>query len=232
MKKVFLDVPHNYGDPGAVANGMKEANLSLTIAQFIKETLKSYPMIQAKLLTDFIPLNSATMTLQKRCDVANEWQADVFISPHINAGGGKGFESYIHPSSSPKTTALQHIVHEEVLNKMRTFAMIKDRGKKNANFAVLRGTKMPALLTENLFIDGLDDSDLLKQHTFIQAIGQAHATAIATFLSAQQLPSSHDTEQEKAIQWAKAQGISNGEQLHKPLTRAQGIVMMYRALNK
>lgn len=30
---------------------------------------------------------------------------------------------------------------------------VKDRGKKSANFSVLRGTKVAAILTENLFID-------------------------------------------------------------------------------
>ena len=48
---------------------------------------------------------------------------------------------------------------------MQQFGTISDRGKKRANFAVLRETNMPAILTENLFID-TTDSKFLKMRSF------------------------------------------------------------------
>jgi peptidoglycan L-alanyl-D-glutamate endopeptidase CwlK len=42
----------------------------------------------------------------------------------------------------------------------------------------------------------------------------------------------YDIELEKAVKWAKEKGISNGERLNEPCTRAQIILMLYRALGK
>src|SRR5690625_2036615 len=47
-----------------------------------------------------------------------------------------------------------------------------------ANFAVLRQTSMPAMLTENLFIDIKADADLLKSNAFLNKVAQGHANGI------------------------------------------------------
>ncbi|TKC16973.1 hypothetical protein FA727_12990 [Robertmurraya kyonggiensis] len=39
--------------------------------------------------------NDSTLLLLQRTDMANNWGANYFVSVHINAGGGIGFESYI-----------------------------------------------------------------------------------------------------------------------------------------
>src|SRR5690606_27435986 len=53
------------------------------------------------------------------------------------------------------------------------------RGKKAANFAVLRETRMPAVLTENLFIDNASDAKLLKDPAFLDRIARGHVEGIA-----------------------------------------------------
>jgi len=99
------------------------------------------------------------LSLSQRADLANKWGADYFISVHINAGGGTGFESYIYNGSvSSATIAYQNV--------MKAIGGVKDRGKKRANYAVLRETKMPAILTENLFIDNSSDVAKLKSEQF------------------------------------------------------------------
>src|SRR5690625_7807618 len=55
---------------------------------------------------------------------------------------------------------------------------ITNRDKKEANFHVLRESKMSAMLSENLFIDTTKDSKLLKDNAFLKAIGEAHAKGI------------------------------------------------------
>src|SRR5690625_4218787 len=55
---------------------------------------------------------------------------------------------------------------------------ITNRDKKEANFHVLRESKMSAMLSENLFIDTSKDSKLLKDNAFLKAIGEAHAKGI------------------------------------------------------
>ena len=66
-------------------------------------------------------------------------------------------------------------MHEEIL-KVVDF---RDRGKKTANFHVLRETAMPALLTENGFVDNTSDAEKLKSSAFIQSIARGHANGLA-----------------------------------------------------
>src|SRR5690606_24264110 len=56
------------------------------------------------------------------------------------------------------------------------------RGKKKANFAVLRLTKMSAILTENGFIDTKSDANKLKSNTYLNRIAKGHAGGIAKAL--------------------------------------------------
>ncbi|SFA50888.1 N-acetylmuramoyl-L-alanine amidase [Parageobacillus thermantarcticus] len=179
MKKIFLDKGHGGSDPGAVANGLKEKDLTHRIVEYAMDYLQAN-------YTEFAMRTSRkgdeTLTLSQRAKMANDWGADVFVSVHINAGKGTGFETYVYNGGvSSRTIALQNVLHSEILAAMRQFGNITDRGKKRANYAVLRETAMPAVLTENLFIDS-NDAKLLKNEAFLKAVGEAHARGIAKFL--------------------------------------------------
>lgn len=52
------------------------------------------------------------------------------------------------------------------------------RGKKTENFHVLRETIMPAILTENGFIDNTSDAAQLKKSAFIETGAQGHVNGI------------------------------------------------------
>ncbi|UYL93720.1 N-acetylmuramoyl-L-alanine amidase [Parageobacillus phage vB_PtoS_NIIg3.2] len=185
MKKIFLDKGHGGSDPGAVANGMKEKDLTHRIVEYAMDYLQAN-------YTGFAMRTSRkgdeTLTLSQRAKMANEWGADIFVSVHINAGKGTGFETYVYNGGvSSQTIALQNVLHSEILAAMRQFGNITDRGKKRANYAVLRETKMPAVLTENLFIDS-NDAKYLKNEAFLKAVGEAHARGVAKFLGLPKKP--------------------------------------------
>ncbi|MED5041469.1 N-acetylmuramoyl-L-alanine amidase [Geobacillus stearothermophilus] len=179
MKKIKWDKGHGGSDPGAVANGLQEKVLTHKIVEYAMDYLEAnYTGFEQRTTRT----GDQTLTLSQRAKMANDWGADVFISVHINAGKGTGFESYVYNGGvSSQTVALQNVLHDEILAAMRQFGNITDRGKKRANYAVLRETKMPAVLTENLFIDS-NDAKLLKNEAFLKAVGEAHARGIAKFL--------------------------------------------------
>jgi N-acetylmuramoyl-L-alanine amidase len=171
MVRIFIDPGHGGNDPGAVGNGLKEKDLTLKIAKKIKPKLTNYENVQVKLSRE----NDTYLTLSERAKMANDWGADIFISIHINAGGGIGFESYIYNGSvSSSTIAYQNIIHEEIVKATGW----NDRGKKRENYAVLRETKMPAILTENGFIDNTTDANKLKNDSFLDKIAQGHVNGI------------------------------------------------------
>lgn len=94
VKKIVLDPGHGGKDPGAIsANGLKEKDIVLKIAQKLKKHLADETGAEIILTRDsdvFIPL-------EERTAVANANDADLFVSLHINAHPSpdvKGFETY------------------------------------------------------------------------------------------------------------------------------------------
>ena len=173
MVKIFIDPGHGGNDPGAVANGLKEKNLTLKIAKYMRDyLLANYSGVSVRMSRE----TDKTVSLPTRTNSANKWGANAYISIHINAGGGTGFESFVYPGVGKATKDLQNAVHSEV---MKVFSGFRDRGKKQANFHVLRETKMSAVLTESGFIDTKKDADFLKSDANLRKIGEAHAKGVA-----------------------------------------------------
>lgn len=169
MKKLILDAGHGGSDPGATSKGLKEKEFTRQIVDRIKEKLSIY---NVKILET--RCNDEKVTLGERCRMGNLLGADLFVSVHINAGGGTGYETYIHPSvaNDMKHKRMQTYFHHQ--------NVFKDRGKKTCNFQVLRDTKMPAILTENGFIDNENDVKLLQ--TKINEIASYHVYGIVKTL--------------------------------------------------
>lgn len=179
--KIMIDPGHGGADPGAVANGfgLREKDLTLTISKHINYFLLKDYEVDVRMTREI----DKTMNLNERTDLANRIQVDYFVSVHINAGGGTGYEDYIFVklNDSSQSTQMREIIHIEI-RKILDKYNIRNRGMKKANFAVLRETNMPAVLTENLFIDHPEDQKLLKNEAFLKDISEAHASGIAKAL--------------------------------------------------
>jgi len=170
MTKIYIDAGHGGNDPGSSGHGLREKDLTLTIAKKVRNRLKGYATVKMN------RTNDKTLSLSQRTNDANNWGADYFLSIHINAGGGTGYEDYIYNGSvSNKTVSTRNTMHAEIIKQISD---VRNRGKKTANFAVLRQTSMPAMLTENLFIDTKADADKLKSNAFLNKLAQGHANGI------------------------------------------------------
>ena len=174
--KLYLDPGHGGSDTGAVGNGLAEKNIALDIALRIRSILTTqFENVQVKMSRT----GDSTKSLKQRTDEANTWGADFYLSIHCNAfnGSARGYEDYIHSglSDSSATSKYRSIIHSEVTK----LNQLPNRGKKKANFHVLRETVMPALLTENGFIDNAQDAALMKQSSWCQNVAQGHANGLA-----------------------------------------------------
>lgn len=170
--KIVLDAGHGGKDSGAVGNGLQEKNLTLNIVKKIGNLLAEYEGVDII----YTRTDDRFIELSERAAIANKAKADFFLSVHINAGGGTGFESYIYNGNvSAATVAYQNVIHAEII---KAIGNVKDRGKKRANYAVLRETNMPAILTENLFIDNANDAAKLKSDQFLQQIAYGHVIGL------------------------------------------------------
>ncbi|MDE4542250.1 N-acetylmuramoyl-L-alanine amidase [Thermoanaerobacterium sp. R66] len=169
---VCIDPGHGGTDPGGCSNGLREKDLTLDISLRLNNLLKNYE-VDIILTRD----KDIDVGLLQRANMANSANVDFFISIHINAGGGSGFESYRHPAASDKTASIQAIIHRTIANLYESNNFI-DRGEKTKNLAVLRETKMPAILVENLFIDSVKDANFLREENNRQAIAQSICNGI------------------------------------------------------
>ena len=101
-------------------------------------------------LTDPSPLT--------RAERANQYHsADAFfISIHANSGGGTGFEVFTSPRET-KSDQIATIFGEEFSNEFPDQRLRADYSDgdldKEARFTVLTETDMPAVITENFFMD-------------------------------------------------------------------------------
>ena len=171
MFKLYLDPGHGGSDAGAVGNGIMEKDVTLSIASQIRKILESeYQDVSIRMSRT----GDSFRSLSQRTKDANSWGANYFMSIHINAGGGTGFETFVHRGSGKPVTTYQNYIHDEILKVIG----LRDRGKKQANFHVLRESRMPAILTECGFIDSTSDSAKMKEPNWIHDVARAHVIGL------------------------------------------------------
>lgn len=125
------------------------------------------------------------VSLNERVKRANSYfyqSKCIYVSIHSNAGGGKGYEVYTSPGSSNSDTVATVFFNEFKKEfpdiKMRS-DMLDGDVDKEANFYVLKHTKMPAILTENFFMDNEKEcKDCLMTPQGRDRIALAHYAAI------------------------------------------------------
>ena len=171
MIKIYIDSGHGGSDPGAVGNGLKEKDITLKIALKIREILAhEFDNVAIKMSRT----GDSYPTLTERTNEANSWGANFYLSIHINSAGGTagtGFETFKYPNSS---ATYQNAIHAEILKLID----MKDRGKKTAKFHVLKETKMPAVLTENGFINNPVDAAHMKNLAWIEKVARGHVNGL------------------------------------------------------
>lgn len=155
-----IDPGHGGEDPGAVGpTGLKESDVALSISRYLRRGLidQGHDIIMTRIGDQFVSLN-------RRCEIANEGSVDRFVSVHCNAfsnPSAHGSEVW----TSVGTTDADYIA-EQIFNSIKgSFPELTMRADmtdgdsdKEAGFAVLVGTNMPAVLVETAFIsNGMEE---------------------------------------------------------------------------
>ena len=179
MSKIFLDPGHGGSDSGAVGNGILEKNINLTAALECADKLQKLGLqVLMSRTTD------VDVSLDERCKMANDWNADYFISIHHNAGGGDGYE-IIHSIYVGKGTDLANAIGIEFdklgQNKRSIYSKANSAG--NADYyEVIRDTLMSSIITEYAFVDNATDFQAIDTDAKLLAEGDVIATGVANYL--------------------------------------------------
>lgn len=174
ITKVVIDAGHGGSDPGAVgSNKTHEADLTLDISKRVVQMLNSRE--------DFITLATREtdkfVSLDDRVKFANSQNADLFMSIHYNSSTSKeahGTETYIYHNSDP---LFGQIVHKHLI----AATGLRDRGLKEAGFAVIKNTKMPAALVEIAFVSNPTEEKLANTAAFKDKVSRALANALIEY---------------------------------------------------
>ena len=155
-KKIYIDAGHGGIQPGACNGKRKESDDVLRMSLKVAEYLKGQNCeVKLSRTTD------VDISINKRCEEANKWGADYFLSIHRNSGvaSATGNEIWVYSKANADTMAKA----KAILNGVCKADGLKNRGvKKGAaaytDYGVNRLTKMPSALLEQGFISNASDN--------------------------------------------------------------------------
>jgi len=193
---VVLDPGHGGTEPGAIgANGLREADLNLTVARLAAERLRAAGA--AVVLTRTADVR---VTLPTRALLATRLRPRAFVSVHHNAdpdgpADQPGTETW-HQSTSAESRRLAGLLQEELVAAFAEYEGVAwqadtDAGAKSRRnargqdyYGVLRDSAgVPAVLTEALFLSNPPEAELLARREVQTVEADALARGIARFLT-------------------------------------------------
>ena len=212
-KKIYINPGHSNVDPGAVGYET-ERTLNVKVSAYMNEHLLANYDCQT-MVTDG---NNNSLTAV--ANEANKWGANLFVSPHFNAGVGDGFEALVYSEN--------RVPLGQVFEKYVKAAGQNSRGVKiRPGLAVLRLTNMPAIICEGAFVDNRKDIEDWNDDEELKKLGIAYAKAAAEYLNSEKKatsPAPADPEADSTLYRVQVGAFkvkANAEALRKKL-RAMG----------
>lgn len=176
---VCIDAGHGGSDPGSISNYTqrfeKDDNLSVALAtqKYLEQSDIDMEILMTRTDDTFI-------TLDDRCSLANNANADLFVSLHRNsADDANGVEVWVHNEEPAADCRLAYNILVELenvgisRNKGVRFGYITD---PDLNYQVNRETNMPSCLVELGFMSSVEDNTLFDTH--VDEYGKAVADAV------------------------------------------------------
>jgi hypothetical protein len=151
--RILLISGHGAGDPGVVANGFKEADLTVEVVNKLALLLKSYVEV-----TVYPVERNAFQDVQNRLWQVG-WNFDYVLEVHFNAGGGTGSEIFV------TTRETRTAVEQTILKSMEFFYC--NRGVKVTDFLVINTAKnrgISSALLEVCFVDSASDVNVYQNN--------------------------------------------------------------------
>jgi len=199
VQTIVLDPGHGGFDKGAISGYGYEKDYALDLGRLLRPLLQArgFRVIMTRESDVFVPL-------EVRAQIANATHDSIFVSLHFNATDrdpiASGFEIYsLTPRGAPSTyedwltqmsiniqngteadaasVELSSCIYHSLIGHIGEF----DRGIKRARFAVLRLTKIPAVLVEGGFLTERGESRLIAKPEWRKRLADAICTGIDNF---------------------------------------------------
>ena len=199
-QKIMIDPGHGAPDPGAAYNGLFESNVNLAISQQLRTVLAAAGAdaqltrsTDQALAPDGDRVN-VDADLQARVDAANQSGVDLFVSVHSNVGSDpsvQGAVTFYGPEGgyasgaqrTPRQVAASQQLAAAVERELTVATGAPNRGVRQANFWVLGGTHMPAILVETGYLTSPEEAARLGSPAYQRRVADGIAAGVARFLA-------------------------------------------------
>lgn len=193
-KLIVVDPGHGGRDPGKIGvSGVPEKEINLEVSKRLAMVLGQ--MGAAVILTrdTDIDLSDSSASgwhgkkrqdLSRRAGMANERNADLYISVHCNAFPSSrehGAQVFSHPDSIESK-----ILAECIQKEMTTILGNTTRKAKQVDYYAIRKTKMPATIVEIGFITNPKEDKLLQDPLYQSKVAWSIAGGIVKYYSEEQ----------------------------------------------
>lgn len=190
---VLIDNGHGVNTPGKCSPDKRllEWKWTREIAVMVANALKAAGVDARRIVTE-----DNDITLRERCRRVNEVCAKygsknvVLVSIHVNAAGGdgkwhdaRGFSVWVSKKGSNNSKRLAQLMYDEAEKRdLKGNRYVPKERYWQSNFTIITDTYCPAVLTENLFQDNMDDVDFLLSDEGKKVIVDMHVSAIQKYI--------------------------------------------------
>ena len=191
--KVLIDNGHGSNTLGKCSpdGNLREYALARDVATRLIAELKKRGLDAERIVTE-----ETDISLRERCRRVNAHCSKlgsknvILISIHINAAknDGKwhdasGWSGWVAPNASQNSKILAQLLYDEAAKRnLKGNRSVPSCRYWVGNFAIVRDTNCPAVLTENLFQDNKDEVEFLMSERGKQEIVNLHADAIQKYI--------------------------------------------------
>ncbi|RJQ32412.1 MAG: N-acetylmuramoyl-L-alanine amidase [Peptococcaceae bacterium] len=185
-KVIAIDPGHGGDDPGAIGpTGLKEKEVTMDVA---KRTASLLQERGAKVI--LTRSGDEYVGLHERTEKANRAGAAIFISIHMNANEDAsicGTSTYVYGDGSDWSTDPWVQRSKELALNIQSNLVhhlgLSDKGIREANFAVLRTSDVPAVLIEGAFISNPEEEKIIAKDEFRRLLAQAIINGIERYFT-------------------------------------------------
>ncbi len=191
--KILIDNGHGVDTLGKCSpdKTLREYKWAREIAERLVATLKAKGYEAQRIVTEEtdIPLRTRCQRVNAICQKVGAKNC-LLVSIHINAAGNgtwnaaTGWSGWVAPNASQGSKRLaQYLYAEAEARNLRGNRSVPADRCWVGNFAIVRDTNCPAVLTENLFQDNQQEVRYLLSETGKQTIVDLHANGIIKFIN-------------------------------------------------
>lgn len=241
-RRVILDAGHGGPDKGALSVYQYEKNFALDMVRRVRNELTA-----AGVLVELTRNSDVFIELQDRAAFANERPDAIFVSLHFNSAANRaaqGFEIFcITPRGAPSTEyeellvrdmvkehgneseVQSYVLAKAIYHAMHGYSSMMDRGIKRSRFAVLRLTKIPAVLVEGGFLSNPVDARRIASPEWRTRYAKSIAAGILAYLRL-----GESREPPRLVADYRREGVDSIPRLQIPPTKSSSPSVSLRSL--